>query len=64
MEKVESSLKDKNNSQYNHKEEVFRHILTLQSLLENPPGDFPETLRDDIVKGFVRIFSFVRYPIL
>ncbi|KAH9776171.1 serine/threonine-protein kinase ATM [Citrus sinensis] len=60
MEKVESSLSDKNNSQYNHKEEVFRHILTLQSLLENPPGDFPETLRDDIVKGFVRIFSFVR----
>ncbi|GAY47387.1 hypothetical protein CUMW_104190 [Citrus unshiu] len=60
MEKVESSLSDKNNSQYNHKEEVFRHILTLQSLLENPPGDFPEILRDDIVKGFVRIFSFVR----
>ncbi|KAK9203127.1 hypothetical protein WN943_013381 [Citrus x changshan-huyou] len=59
-ETVESSLSDKNNSQYNHKEEVFRQILTLQSLLENPPTDFPETLRDDIVKGFVRIFSFVR----
>lgn len=64
MEKVELSLKDKNNNQYNHREDVFRYILTLHSLLENHPGDFPETLREDIVKGFVRIFSFMRYPIL
>ncbi|KAH7550462.1 hypothetical protein JRO89_XS13G0195500 [Xanthoceras sorbifolium] len=60
MEKVESSLKDKNSIQYNQKEEVFRCILTFHSLLENPPGDFPETLREGIVKGFVQIFSFVR----
>ncbi|KAJ0106487.1 hypothetical protein Patl1_18038 [Pistacia atlantica] len=60
MEKVELNLEEKSNSQYNQKEEVFRCILTLQSLLENPPGDFPETLREDIVKGFIRIFSFVR----
>lgn len=63
MEKVESNLEEKNNSQYSQKEEVFRCILTLQSLLENPPGDFPETLREDIVKGFIRIFSFLRYII-
>ncbi|KAJ0047583.1 hypothetical protein Pint_15443 [Pistacia integerrima] len=60
VEKVELNLEEKSNSQYNQKEEVFRCILTLQSLLENPPGDFPETLREDIVKGFIRIFSFVR----
>lgn len=60
MEKVELSVKDKNNSQYNHKEEVFRYTLTLHSLLENHPGDFPETLREDVVKGFVQIFSFMR----
>ncbi|XP_044477149.1 serine/threonine-protein kinase ATM isoform X3 [Mangifera indica] len=60
MEKVESNLEEKNNSQYSQKEEVFRCILTLQSLLENAPGDFPETLREGIVKGFIRIFSFLR----
>ncbi|KAK9277860.1 hypothetical protein L1049_027417 [Liquidambar formosana] len=60
MEKVEASLSDKNSGQYNPKEEVFRCILTLHSLLENPPGDFPDTSRENIVKGFVGIFSFVR----
>lgn len=35
--------------------------MTLQSLLENPPGDFSDNLREDIVKGFVGIFSFIRY---
>ncbi|KAK1564596.1 hypothetical protein Q3G72_006661 [Acer saccharum] len=61
MEKVESSLKEKNNSQHNQKEEIFRCISTLHSLLENPPGDIPETLREAIVKGFVQIFSFVSF---
>ncbi|KAL5544201.1 hypothetical protein UlMin_007985 [Ulmus minor] len=60
MEKVETSLSGNNDNQYNPKEEVFRCILTLQSLLENPPGDLPNNLRDDVVKGFVRIFSYVR----
>lgn len=60
IEKVESSLKEKISSQYHQKEEGFRSILTLHLLLENPPGDFPETLREDIVKGFVQIFSFLR----
>ena len=43
------------------KEEIFCYILTLQSLLENPPGDFPEDVRGCIVKGFVSVCSLVRY---
>ncbi|GER56830.1 serine/threonine-protein kinase ATM [Striga asiatica] len=60
MEKVEVSLSTENISQLNPKEEVFRYTLTLQSLLENPPGDIPDELRDDIIKGFIGIFSQVR----
>lgn len=60
MEKVESSLGGKSDNPYNPREEVFRCILTLQSLLENPPGDFSNNLREDIIKGFVGIFSYVR----
>ncbi|GMY24943.1 serine/threonine-protein kinase ATM isoform X1 [Fagus crenata] len=60
MEKVETSLGGKNDGQYNPKEEVFRCILTLHSLLENPPGDFPDNFREDIIKGFVGIFSYIR----
>lgn len=57
MEKVEASLSE-NISQ--PKEEVFRFTLTLQSLLENPPGDISDELREDMVKGFAGIFSHVR----
>lgn len=53
-------MSGKNDNQYTPKEEVFRCILTLQSLLENPPGDFTSDLREVIVKGFVAIFSFIR----
>ncbi|XP_010663180.1 serine/threonine-protein kinase ATM isoform X4 [Vitis vinifera] len=60
MGKVETSFSEKSNSQYNPKEEVFRCVLTLHSLLENPPGDFPDNLREDAVKGFIGIFSFLR----
>ena len=63
MEKVETTLNEKNNSQYSQKEEIFRSILTLQSLLENPPGDFLDNLRENIVKGFVKIFSYIRYTV-
>lgn len=61
IEKVETSLVGKNNNQCNPKEDVFRYTLTFHSLLENPPGDFPDDARETIVKGFVQIFSFVRY---
>ncbi|XP_050221682.1 serine/threonine-protein kinase ATM isoform X2 [Mercurialis annua] len=60
IEKVENSLAEKNDNQGNLKEEAFRCVLTLHSLLENPPGDFPGELRQDIVKGLVQIFAFVR----
>ncbi|XP_055826815.1 serine/threonine-protein kinase ATM isoform X2 [Solanum dulcamara] len=60
MEKVEISLQEKSDGQINPREEVFRCITTLHSLLENPPGDFPDTLREDIVRGFIGIFSNVR----
>lgn len=63
MGKVETSFSEKSNSQYNPKEEVFRCVLTLHSLLENPPGDFPDNLREDVVKGFIGIFSFLRYNV-
>lgn len=58
MEKVKTSLSGYNQS--NVKEEVFRCILLLQCMLENPPGDFPDNIREEIIHGFVRIFSFVR----
>lgn len=61
MEKVETSLSG--HSQSNLKEEVYRCILLLQCMLENPPGDFPDNIREDIINGFVRIFSFVRSAI-
>ncbi|XP_027337565.1 serine/threonine-protein kinase ATM [Abrus precatorius] len=60
IEKVEASLNEKNISHCTSKEEVFRYILTLHSLLKYPPGDYPDSVREDIVKGFVRICSFVR----
>ncbi|KAG5536661.1 hypothetical protein RHGRI_024174 [Rhododendron griersonianum] len=60
IEKVQTNLSVKNSTQSNPKEDVFRCILTLHSLLENPPGVFPSNLREGIVKGIVTIFSFVR----
>lgn len=71
MGKVETSLSVESSGQLNPKEDpiekkknpkedVFRSILTLHSLLDNPPGDFPDVLREDIVNGFVGIFSYVR----
>lgn len=60
IEKIETSL-DETNVHCNSKEEVFRYILTLNSLLENPPGDYPDNLRECLIKGLVRICSFIRY---
>uniref|UniRef100_A0A0R0JIX0 Uncharacterized protein n=1 Tax=Glycine max TaxID=3847 RepID=A0A0R0JIX0_SOYBN len=60
LEKVEARLNGKNISNCTSKEEVFRNILTLHSLLKYPPRDYPDNVREDIVKGFVRICSFVR----
>ncbi|KAI9087642.1 hypothetical protein K1719_030512 [Acacia pycnantha] len=59
IENVETSLNG-NDIHHISKEEVFRYILTLHSLLENPPGDYPNNLREDIIKGFVKICSYIR----
>lgn len=61
MEKVQKHFDTKSSGISNSKEEVFRCILTLHSLLENPPGDFPDDLREDIVNGFIGIFTKIRY---
>ncbi|GLJ18554.1 hypothetical protein SUGI_0330040 [Cryptomeria japonica] len=42
------------------KEELFRYTLTLHSLLENSPGDFPVDLRGALIQGFIEIFSHLR----
>ncbi|XP_031496138.1 serine/threonine-protein kinase ATM isoform X2 [Nymphaea colorata] len=42
------------------KEEVFRFIQTLLALLEYPVGDFHDNLRNEIVKGFIHMFSNLR----
>ncbi|KAI5683411.1 hypothetical protein M9H77_04639 [Catharanthus roseus] len=60
MEKVQKHFDTKSSGISNSKEEVFRCILTLHSLLENPPGDFPDDLREDIVNGFIGIFTKIR----
>ncbi|XP_019058626.1 PREDICTED: serine/threonine-protein kinase ATM isoform X2 [Tarenaya hassleriana] len=60
MDRVETGFCDKSSGQHSQKEDAFRNILTLQSLLENSPGDFPDELREEIVKRLRQIFSFVR----
>ena len=60
MEKIETSLSEPNSRQSNPKEEVFRCILMLQSLLDSPLGDFPDDLREGVTKSFIEIFSNLR----
>ena len=60
MKKIEELLMEQSKIHSSTKEEAFRCILTLHLLLENPPGDFPASIRADAVKGFVEIFSLVR----
>lgn len=55
MDNMENSLSGKNDNQH-----IIKDVNTLRSLLENPPGDFPDNLRDGVVKGFVTIFSYIR----
>uniref|UniRef100_A0A803L8L8 Uncharacterized protein n=3 Tax=Chenopodium quinoa TaxID=63459 RepID=A0A803L8L8_CHEQI len=61
MEKVEPSVMEEDSCHSNNpKEEVFRCILTLHSLIENPPGDFPDHLREKVVEFFIEIFKSMR----
>ncbi|KAF8094951.1 hypothetical protein N665_0348s0034 [Sinapis alba] len=60
IERAEAGFCEKSSGQHSQKEEAFRCILTLQSLLENPPGDFSDDIREDIVNGLIHIFSSIR----
>lgn len=61
MEKAEISLRELKYGQSNLKEEAFRCIQTLHSLLDSPPGDLPDDLREEITNGLIKIFSNIRY---
>lgn len=61
MNKVVSSIGVKLTAQSGSKEESFRCVLMLHVLLENPPGDFPDNIREDLIDGFIGIFAHVRY---
>lgn len=43
------------------KEEAFRNMLTLLTLLQYPPGELAAYIKDDIIDGFCDVFSFHRY---
>ncbi|XP_039143208.1 serine/threonine-protein kinase ATM-like [Dioscorea cayenensis subsp. rotundata] len=60
MNKVVSSIGVKLTAQSGSKEESFRCVLMLHVLLENPPGDFPDNIREDLIDGFIGIFAHVR----
>ncbi|MQL83582.1 hypothetical protein Taro_016074 [Colocasia esculenta] len=60
MKRIETSLTVKTEMHFNTREEIFRCVLTLHILLECPPGDFPDNIREDIVNSFIEIFSQVR----
>lgn len=64
MERAEAAFSEKKSGQHSQKEEAFRYILTLQSLLENPPGDFPDDLREEIVNGLIHIFPSIRFDFI
>ncbi|XP_075512276.1 serine/threonine-protein kinase ATM-like isoform X2 [Primulina tabacum] len=57
---METCLSAENVGRLNPKEEVFCSTLTRHPLLENQTGDIPDDLQDNIILGFVGIFSHAR----
>uniref|UniRef100_J3KVN7 Serine/threonine-protein kinase ATM n=1 Tax=Oryza brachyantha TaxID=4533 RepID=J3KVN7_ORYBR len=47
MKKVVTGFDEKFSNQASSKEESFRCTLTLHVLLENPPGDYPDSMREE-----------------
>uniref|UniRef100_A0A0D9UVU7 Serine/threonine-protein kinase ATM n=1 Tax=Leersia perrieri TaxID=77586 RepID=A0A0D9UVU7_9ORYZ len=47
MKKVATGFDEKFGNQTSSKEESFRCTLTLHVLLENPPGDYPDMMREE-----------------
>ena len=64
MKKVTTVLDAKFNNQASSKDESFRCTLTLHVLLENPPGDYPDIMRDEVINGFSAIFPHIRRVVL
>ncbi|GAA0142541.1 non-receptor serine/threonine protein kinase [Lithospermum erythrorhizon] len=58
LEKVKTSATS--TGQLKPTDDVIWFIRTLQLLFENPPEDYSDDLREDVVKGFAGIFSYVR----
>ncbi|KAK3160101.1 hypothetical protein QOZ80_1BG0055200 [Eleusine coracana subsp. coracana] len=60
MKKVAIGFDAKYSNQATSKDDSFRCALTLHVLLENPPGDYPNTMREEILDEFCTIFSRIR----
>ncbi|XP_020591737.1 serine/threonine-protein kinase ATM [Phalaenopsis equestris] len=60
MDKVVSTVSRNGSLPSTSKEEAFRCAQTLHALLENPPGDYPDNIRENVVAGFIEIFSSIR----
>lgn len=60
MKKVATGFDANFSNQASSKEESFRCTLTLHVLLENPPGDYPDNMRQEVLNGFCAIFSHIR----
>nr|CAB3476606.1 unnamed protein product [Digitaria exilis] len=63
MKKVAAVFDAKFSNHASSKDESFRCTLTLHVLLENPPGDYPDIMREDVINGFIAIFSHIRQVI-
>jgi len=60
MKKVATGFDAKFSNQASSKDESFRCTLTLHVLLENPPGDYPDIMREEVLNGFSAIFLHIR----
>ncbi|KAL6847729.1 hypothetical protein ACP4OV_021857 [Aristida adscensionis] len=60
IKKVASGFDANFSNQAGSKDESFRCTSTLHVLLENPPGDYPDVMREEVLNGFSAIFSRMR----
>lgn len=61
VKNIRSNAEEDDKKKKSKKENVFHVLWTLHSLLENPPGDFPDNIREDIVEGFKGISAHMKY---
>lgn len=64
IKKVATGFDANFSNQASSKEESFRCTWTLHVLLENPPGDYPDTMREEVLNGFCAIFSHIRRQVV